>query len=89
MQALVTMPEQNQTNTTEGEVEEVANRQFEVQLEGMGVPAEDIAAYQRIEARLAEAAARACEAARAAQPSTSHMQTRAKGKRPKGLKRKP
>jgi hypothetical protein len=26
MQALVTMPEQNRTNTKEGEVEEVANR---------------------------------------------------------------
>jgi hypothetical protein len=66
------------------EVEDVEDRQFEVQLEHMGVPAEDIAAYQRIETRLAEARTRLRQAARAAQPSTSQMQTRSKGTTPEG-----
>jgi hypothetical protein len=64
----------------------VANGQFEVQLKAMGVPAEDIMAYRRIEARLAEAAARARQVAQAAHPSTSHMQTRSKGTAPDGAK---
>jgi hypothetical protein len=62
------------------EVEDVENGQFEVQLEEMGVPAEDIKAYQKIKARLAEAAARMRQAAQTAQPSTSQVQTRLKGK---------
>jgi hypothetical protein len=33
-----------QTRTKDVEVEDVVNGQFEVQLEGMGVPTEDIAA---------------------------------------------
>jgi hypothetical protein len=83
-QALVVVPGQNQTNNKDVEVEDVANGHFEVQLEGMGVPAEDIVADRRIEARLAKAAARAREAARVAQLSTSQMQTRSKGKAPEG-----
>jgi hypothetical protein len=50
----------------------------------LGVEAEDIAAYGIIEARLAEVAARARQAARAAQPSTSQMPTRSKGKEIQG-----
>lgn len=43
--ALATMPPQNQANTKGVEIEEVANGQFEVQLESIGVPPEDIVAY--------------------------------------------
>lgn len=70
-QALLVVPGQNQRNTKEVEVEDIENGHFDVQLEEMGVPAEDIVAYQRIVARLAEAIARARQVTRAAQPSTS------------------
>jgi hypothetical protein len=77
-QALITVSKQNQTTTKEGEVYEVANGQFEVQLQGLGVPAEDIAVHRRIEARLEEVATRAREAARVVQPSTLQHNTRSK-----------
>jgi hypothetical protein len=70
-QALAVVPAQNQTSTKEGEVEDIASGHFEVQLDEMGVPAEDVVAYQRIEAKLAEVTARARQVARAVQPSTS------------------
>lgn len=70
-QALAVVPAQNQTSTKEGEVEDIASGHFEVQLDEMGVPAEDIVAYRKIEAKLAEAIARECQVARAVQPSTS------------------
>jgi hypothetical protein len=54
------------------------------QLEGMGVTPKDIVEYRRIEARLDEAAARAHEVARVAQPSTSQHNTRSKGKAVEG-----
>jgi division protein CdvB (Snf7/Vps24/ESCRT-III family) len=66
------------------EVEDVADGQFKVQLEQMGVLAKDIAAYRRIETRLVEARTRLRQAARAAQPSTTQMQTRSKGTTPEG-----
>lgn len=78
------MVQEQHTTSTEGDVEDIESGQFEVQLEGMGVPAEDIATYRRIEARLAKVEARRREATKAAQPSTSHMQTRSKGREPKG-----
>jgi hypothetical protein len=62
----------------------MANGQFQAQLEGMGVPVENITAYRRIKARLAKVATRARQAARAAQPSTSQTQTGSKGKAPEG-----
>lgn len=65
----------------DGEVQDIANGQFKVQLESIGVPPEDITAYRRIEAALQEAAARALKAARAAQPSSSQHNIRNKGKR--------
>jgi hypothetical protein len=83
-EVLVLVPEQNQKNNEVVEVEDLANGQFEVQLEEMGVPTEDITAYRRIETKLAKERARLCQAARAAQPSTSQMQTRSKDKAPEG-----
>ncbi|RLN41162.1 gag protein - maize [Panicum miliaceum] len=78
--AVITAPEVGRESTKADEVEDIANGTFEVQLEECGVSAEDIAAYRRIDARLAEVAANARQAARAAQPSTSQMMTRGRGK---------
>ncbi|RLN33391.1 hypothetical protein C2845_PM03G29470 [Panicum miliaceum] len=78
--AIVPMQPLDQTSGEGVEVEEIANGQFEVQFEALGVASKDIAAYQRIEATLEEATARAREAARATQPTTSQHNTRAKGK---------
>jgi hypothetical protein len=44
-QALVVVPRQDRTNENRVRVEDVVNGQFEVQLKGLGVKVEDIAAY--------------------------------------------
>lgn len=41
-QALVVVPVQNQTSTNDVEVEDLANGEFKVQFEGMGVPMANI-----------------------------------------------
>ncbi|RLN36122.1 E3 ubiquitin-protein ligase UPL1-like [Panicum miliaceum] len=78
--AIIPLQPSDQTSGEGVEVEEIANGQFEVQLEALGVASEDIVAYRRIEAMQEEATARARETARAAQPTKSQHNTRAKGK---------
>ena len=66
----------------EVEVEDTADGVLEVHLESLGVPSGDIAAWRRIQAAVAEAAAQARQAAvNAALPSSSARLTRqTKGK---------
>ena len=68
------------SNSEETSVERIANGELEVNLENLGVTAEDLQALRRIEPHVAEASQRACQAAEEAGPSAPQMETRAKGK---------
>ncbi|PUZ78272.1 hypothetical protein GQ55_1G440100 [Panicum hallii var. hallii] len=86
-QALILVPERNQTGNEDVEVEDAADGQFEVRLEQMECPRRTPQPTKGSRQRLAKVRTRLRQAARAAQPSTSQMQTRSKRTVPEGVEK--